>query len=89
MMSAGAQAGTTRKQHKEDDSIASIFTSLSGEVPDVLPSRFSDLKKEIWRDDMLQTWKEVLEELEVATEQVTAHGSEVSLELGQRSVLCG
>ena len=81
MMSASA--GTARKQHKEDDSIATIFTSLSGEVPDALPPRFSDLKKEIWRDDMLQTWKEVLEELEVATEQVAAHGSEVWISSGR------
>jgi hypothetical protein len=72
---AGAKAGTARKQHKEENSIAPISTSLA--VPGGLPPGFSDLKKEIWRDDMLQTWKEVLEELEVVTEQVAANGSEV------------
>jgi hypothetical protein len=66
-------AGPTRRQKKEG-SIASVFTVLSGETVQPLPSRFADLKKEIWKDGLVQSWREVLAELETAVDEVSAKG---------------
>lgn len=71
---------------KEEGTISSIFSSLSGEVAEVLPSRFSILKKELWRDDMVQSWKEVLEELEGATEEIANRGPDVCIHLYSKLV---
>lgn len=84
-----AATGTSRRPHQEGDSIASIFTSLSGEIPEALPPRFSALKKEIWRDDMVQTWREVLEELEVATEEVAQRGSDMIPKVDYKDIQAG
>ncbi|RDB20698.1 Uncharacterized protein YbiU [Hypsizygus marmoreus] len=74
-MMSGRQ--TTLRPPKEEGSISSIFTSLTGETPAVLPPRFSTLKKEIWRDEMIESWREVLNELEEAVEEVSSRGSEM------------
>lgn len=64
---------------KEEGTISSVFTSLTGEAQAALPERFSALKKEMWRDTLVQSWREVLGELEQATERVASKGSEVSV----------
>lgn len=73
--STGTYTPGSRKP-KEDGSIASVFTSLSGSAP-ALPTRFSDLKKEIWRDVLVQSWREVLHELKGPIEKVAARGADV------------
>jgi hypothetical protein len=65
----------TRKP-KEEGSIASVFSSLSGTAP-ALPTRFSDLKKEIWKEALMQSWREILGELEGSIENVVARGADV------------
>lgn len=65
----------TRKP-KEEGSIASVFSSLSGTAP-ALPTRFSDLKKGIWKEVLMQSWREVLGELEGSIENVVARGADV------------
>jgi hypothetical protein len=67
---------TPARKPKEEGSIASVFTSLSGGAPE-LPTRFSDLKKEIWRDVLVQSWREVLDELKGSVEKVVARGANV------------
>ena len=62
---------------KEEGSIASVFSSLSAESEPVLPARFSDLKKEIWRESLTQSWREVLNELEGSIEEIAAKGADV------------
>jgi acyl carrier protein phosphodiesterase len=74
---------STRKP-KEEGSIASVFSSLSGSDP-ALPARFSDLKKEIWREFLVKSWREVLDELKISIEQVAQRGADV-LELTFASV---
>lgn len=70
----------SRRLPKDEGTISSIFTSLTGEANETqLPERFSDLKKEIWVDGMHQSWKEVLVELESKVEEVAARGSEVGI----------
>jgi hypothetical protein len=67
---------TPTRKPKEEGSIASVFSSLSGSAP-ALPTRFSDLKKEIWREALIQSWREVLDELEGSIEKVVARGADV------------
>ncbi|TFK74767.1 DUF1479-domain-containing protein [Pluteus cervinus] len=68
----------SQRPPKEEGSISSIFTSLTGETNEVkLPPRFSDLKKDIWTEGMEQSWREVLSELGQTTEEVAARGSEI------------
>lgn len=73
---ASTGAYTPARKPKEEGSIASVFTSLSGSAP-ALPTRFSDLKKEIWRDVLVQSWREVLRELKGSVEKVVARGADV------------
>lgn len=58
----------TRSQKKEG-SISDIFTSLNpdGFGKAALPDRFIDLKKSLWNAGLVQSWRDVLGELEVAT----------------------
>jgi hypothetical protein len=76
---------TPARKPKEEGSIASVFTSLSGSASP-LPTRFSDLKKEIWRDVLMQSWREVLDELKDSIEKVVARGANV-LQLAISSAL--
>lgn len=62
---------------KEEGSIASVFTSLTGEAAVAHPPRFAALKREIWNDGMVESWRQVLAELEVAAADVARRGSEV------------
>lgn len=48
----------------------------STSVP-LLPPRFVELKKKIWKDSLIQSWREVLIALDKAVEEVTAKGTDV------------
>ena len=60
-------------------SIASFFTSSSGEAAQAPPNRLANLKKELWKDSLVQSWGEVLAALEVAVDEVSAKGGSVSV----------
>jgi acyl carrier protein phosphodiesterase len=68
---------TGTRAAKSEGSIADIFTSLTDEQHNTLPDRFVDLKKELWKDSLVESWREVLEALGPAVEEVAAKGSEV------------
>ncbi|KAF8181820.1 hypothetical protein BJ912DRAFT_906656 [Pholiota molesta] len=68
---------TGTRAAKSEGSIADIFTSLTDEAHNTLPDRFVDLKKELWKDSLVESWREVLEALEPAVEEVAAKGSEI------------
>ncbi|KAF8953191.1 hypothetical protein BDZ97DRAFT_1679874 [Flammula alnicola] len=70
-------AGTSTRTAKEEGSIADIFTSLTNEEHNVLPDRFTNLKKELWNDGMVESWREVLASLEPAVEEVASKGSDI------------
>ncbi|KAH9029467.1 DUF1479-domain-containing protein [Lactarius hengduanensis] len=74
MTATSASTRTTRQ--KEEGSIATVFSSLSGGAP-ALPPRFSDLKKEIWTDALAQSWREVCDELHGVVEQVAERGADI------------
>ncbi|TIC34325.1 DUF1479-domain-containing protein, partial [Wallemia mellicola] len=63
-------------KEKDEGSIADVFASLSGDKAVELPQRFSDLKKEIWKDSIIETWRDVLAKLKPEVEEVAAIGSE-------------
>jgi len=73
---------TVKRRPKDEGSIASIFSSLSGEAAETLPPRFAQLKKELWKESLVQSWRQVVADLREATEEVAAKGSDVG-----RSVL--
>lgn len=50
---------------------------LEGAKPLALPSHLSELKKSLWKDELVQSWKEVLAELEVAVEEISKKGGNV------------
>lgn len=66
----------TTVTEKEEGSITDIFRTTAN-AP--LPPRFAGLKKEMClnKDALVQSWREVLEELEVVTEKIARRGSEV------------
>jgi len=49
---------------------------MSGSDP-ALPTRFSALKKEIWREALTQSWRDVLDELKGSIEEIASRGNEV------------
>jgi len=62
---------------KRPGNISDVFTSLSGGEVEVLPPRFSDLKKELWNNRMKDAWNEVLAELRGRTKEIARMGSRV------------
>jgi len=73
--------GSASRTAKDEGSIADIFTSLTGEEHNALPARFSDLKKELWKDELVESWREVLEALPSAVDEIVAKGSGVGSSL--------
>ena len=54
-----------------------------------LPQRFSDLKKEIWKDSIIETWRDVLAKLKLEVEEVAAIGSEAIPRLPYHQIKTG
>lgn len=66
----------TTRAPKKSGTIEDIFSSSLSETP-ALPQRFSDLKKSLYRENLVASWNEVLEELKVVTDEVASLGQEV------------
>ncbi|PFH46582.1 hypothetical protein AMATHDRAFT_69546 [Amanita thiersii Skay4041] len=64
-----------RRAPREEGSISAIFTSLTGEEAPVLPDRFADLKKSLWKDNFVESWRQVLIEAERMVEQIAERGN--------------
>ncbi|KAF5309928.1 hypothetical protein D9619_010556 [Psilocybe cf. subviscida] len=75
--SAATATATATRAAKSEGSIADIFTSLTNEEHNELPDRFADLKKELWKDSLVESWRQVLTELEPAVEEIAAKGSDI------------
>ncbi|TFK50762.1 DUF1479-domain-containing protein [Heliocybe sulcata] len=48
---------------KPEGSIADVFASLSDTNAEPFPARFADLKKKLWKDELLESWRQVLADL--------------------------
>ncbi|KAF9479392.1 DUF1479-domain-containing protein [Pholiota conissans] len=68
---------TATRTAKSEGSIADIFTSLTNEEHTALPDRFIDLKKELWKDSLVESWRQVLEALGPAIEEIEFKGSDI------------
>jgi len=75
---ASAAAHPPRRAPKEEGSIAAIFTTLTGEEHSVLPERFTSLKRDVFHEGLVESWREVLAELGPAVEEISTLGSDVS-----------
>lgn len=71
---------TTKRKPKEEGTITSVFTTLTpNEDRAALPDRFAALKKEIFRDELVESWRQVLSELESTVGEIVEKGNRVSL----------
>lgn len=70
-------ASRRQRPPKAEGTISSVFTSLTNENATILPPRFSDLKNGMWNDGLIQTWREVLGELEMTVKEIERKGKEV------------
>ncbi len=68
---------TVSRIPKDTGTIAAIFTSLSGKEASQLPPRFSDLKKSLWKDALVESWRQVLKELHERVIIIADRGTEV------------
>ncbi|THH21281.1 hypothetical protein EW146_g264 [Bondarzewia mesenterica] len=73
----GLAAVASIRKPKAEGSIASVFTTLSGGADTVFPPRFAELKKQIWRDELVESWREVLDSLNEAVEEVATKGADI------------
>ncbi|KDQ56262.1 hypothetical protein JAAARDRAFT_70590 [Jaapia argillacea MUCL 33604] len=75
----GAPAGAASTGRSPKASITNVISSFQSNSPaaEPFPARFSALKKQIWKDGLVETWRQVLAELEGAVEEIKEKGSEI------------
>ncbi|KAJ7022103.1 hypothetical protein C8F04DRAFT_1272973 [Mycena alexandri] len=70
--------------------ISAAFSSLSSPNQKyVFPHSFAQLKRKIWKDGLLQSWKEVLEELEVTAVRIAERGDSMIPRVTMESIRNG
>ena len=74
MISSASVAGESPAQEGTAGNISSVFEQ---KTRDNNHPRFSELKKAIWKDSMLQSWAQVLDALKEKAEQVGSLGPKV------------
>ena len=75
MISSASAARDSPAQRDVNGNISSTFNQKSR---DATHPRFSELKKTIWKDSMVQSWTQVLAALKEGAEQIKSMGSNVS-----------
>ena len=76
-----ATVAPSKRQAREGGTISDIFTTLKpGEEHAALPDRFSALKKEMFKDELVESWRQVLAELEGTVAEITEKGNNVCLQ---------
>ncbi|KAJ7250502.1 hypothetical protein B0H12DRAFT_1120680 [Mycena haematopus] len=85
-MMASSPAISPRSQKAEGD-ISAVFTSLRPSDPEnAFPPRFAELKRTIWNEGLTQSWKEVLEALEVETARIAEQGEKLIPQIPMQSI---
>ena len=74
MFSSASAQGGSPTQMSTSGNAQSIFVLRT---QDKVHPRFSELKKEVWKDSMAQSWAQVLESLKEKAEQMESMGSKV------------
>jgi len=76
-----ATVAPSKRQAREGGTISDIFTTLKpGEEHAALPDRFSALKKDIFKDELVESWRQVLTELEGTVAEITEKKNNVCLQ---------
>lgn len=68
--------GISASRQKREGTIEDIFTSFTKPAPP-LPARFASLKRELFHEGLVQSWREVLAALAGTTEEVATKGTKV------------
>ncbi|GAA5821091.1 hypothetical protein JCM11251_001957 [Rhodosporidiobolus azoricus] len=74
---------------EEGGSIADVFSSLGGDAFVPLEQRFSDLKKSIWHDGLIESWRSVLASLEERTAEIKEKGNAVIPQIEYKDIQAG
>ncbi|KAF5363227.1 hypothetical protein D9758_008386 [Tetrapyrgos nigripes] len=61
---------------KAEGDIGSFFSSLGADAVD-LPPRFMGLKRELWNENLVDAWRDVLKELEGRTDEIISKGNQI------------
>ncbi|KAF8217090.1 hypothetical protein K438DRAFT_1926005 [Mycena galopus ATCC 62051] len=78
------------RRQKEEGDISAVFASLRlSDAANAFPPRFAELKRTIWNDGQAQSWKEVLEALEVETARVAERGEKLIPQIPMESIRNG
>lgn len=54
---------------RKEGSIADVFASLS-DTAEPFPARFAELKKQLWKDELVESWRQVLRDLKEEVEVI-------------------
>ncbi|BGP57446.1 hypothetical protein JCM8202_002004 [Rhodotorula sphaerocarpa] len=76
-------------EEKDEGSIASVFSSLGGDAFVPLESRFLTLKKDLFSDALIESWRSVLAALEERTAEIREIGSEAIPQVSHQDVQAG
>ncbi|KAK4330588.1 DUF1479 domain protein [Rhodotorula toruloides] len=74
---------------KDEGSIASVFSSLGGDAFVPLEPRFGELKKALWTDGLIESWRTVLSALEERTEEIKEKGTQIVPQVDFRDIQAG
>ncbi|GAA5864123.1 hypothetical protein JCM8547_005143 [Rhodosporidiobolus lusitaniae] len=69
--------------------ISAVFSSLAGDAFVPLEQRFSDLKKSLWNDGMIESWRSVLAALAERTEEIKEKGAATIPQLDYKDIAAG
>ncbi|KAF7365656.1 Duf1479 domain protein [Mycena venus] len=73
-----ASSPASPRPQKGEGDISAVFASLRPDDPvNVFPPRFAEMKRAMWNDGLAQSWKEVLEALEVETAHIAEQGERI------------
>ncbi|THU98449.1 hypothetical protein K435DRAFT_795732 [Dendrothele bispora CBS 962.96] len=74
MATAQNPTSSANIREKAEGDISLSFSSLGAELVE-LPPKFMDLKRELWNENLMNSWREVLSELQTRTEDIISKGT--------------
>ncbi|KAF7370278.1 Duf1479 domain protein [Mycena sanguinolenta] len=82
-----SSAATSPRPQKVEGDISAVFASLRPSDPEnAFPPRFAELKRSMWNEKLIQSWKEVLEALEVESARIAEQGEKLIPQIPMESI---
>ncbi|GAA6025137.1 hypothetical protein JCM10207_006248 [Rhodosporidiobolus poonsookiae] len=75
--SSSSSNSATDHVERAEGTIESAFPSIKGEAPTPLEQRFVDLKRALWNDGLIESWRSVLTALDERTQEIIERGPDV------------